>query len=91
MVYGQCGDGKNHESGVRKLMLGNAATGVQWKSALVTLMAAVFIQQPLCATHISGPCKLRDDFMEKRRGGGGEGQGWNWALEFGVNRVGVKP
>lgn len=35
--------------------------------------------------------ELRDDFMEKGRGGGGDGQGWNWALEFGVNRVGVKP
>lgn len=27
--------------------------------------------------------------MEKGRGEGGDGQGWNWALEFGVNRVGA--
>lgn len=34
---------------------------------------------------------LRNDFMEKGSGEGGDGQGWNWALEFGANRVGVKP
>ena len=55
MVYGQCGYGKNHESGMRKTDAWETQLQEYTGRTALVILRAVFMQQPLCATHISGP------------------------------------
>lgn len=57
---------ENHERGMRKTDVWETQLqGCTGRSALVMLMAAAFIHQPLCATHISGPSYAQERLYGK--------------------------